>query len=75
VAPEGRRFQRGDAFKRMLHSLRSRREEEIAQLEAAIEKARVAGLDAAVVDELSAVRDRWREPLERADGRQNASST
>jgi methyl-accepting chemotaxis protein len=56
----------GDAFKHMVVALRARREEEVAQLDAAIEKAREANVEADVIAALTGVRDRWREPLDKS---------
>ncbi len=54
----------GDAFKHMVVSLRERREEELAQLDAAIEKGRAAKIDGAVLADLDALRDRLRATLD-----------
>lgn len=54
----------GDAFKDMVASLRDRREDELAQLDAAIEKAREVSIDEAVLADLVALRDRLRTTLD-----------
>ncbi len=54
----------GDAFKRMVTSLRERREDELAQLEAAIEKTREGGAGDEAIGDLEALRDRLRTALE-----------
>jgi hypothetical protein len=54
----------GDAFKRMVIALRERREDELAQLDAAIEKAREKNVDDGVVGELTALRDRLERTLQ-----------
>lgn len=53
----------GDAFRDMVEALRERREEELAQLDEAIEKAREAGIDASVLEELDAFRERLHTTL------------
>ena len=54
----------GEAFKRMVASLRERREEELAQLDEAIEKAKAKDADDEVVASLQALRDRLQATLE-----------
>ena len=54
----------GDAFKSMVAALRTRREEELAQLDAAIEKARDAEIDEAVLAELTDLRERLQATLD-----------
>lgn len=54
----------GDAFKEMVSSLRERREDELAQLEAAIDKGTKAGVDADLLADLSALRERLRATLD-----------
>lgn len=53
----------GEAFKRMVVSLRTRREGEVAQLDALIEKARESGVDKAVLEEMTALREKMHEPI------------
>lgn len=53
----------GDAFKSMVEALRTRREDELAQLEAAIEKARLGLSEAEILAELEALRERLRSTL------------
>lgn len=53
----------GQAFRRMLQSLRERREEELAQLEEAIAEAKSSHADEAVVAKLDALRERLETTL------------
>jgi nitrogen fixation/metabolism regulation signal transduction histidine kinase len=53
----------GEAFKRMVASLRERREEELTQLEEAIEEAKSAGADEAVLEKLDALKERLEATL------------
>jgi methyl-accepting chemotaxis protein len=53
----------GEAFKRMVLSLRERREEELAQLDEAIEAAKKNDADEAVIAKLDALRDRLEATL------------
>lgn len=54
----------GDAFKTMVTSLKARREEELAELDAAIDKARDGGLEGDALDSLVSLRDRLQRTLE-----------
>lgn len=54
----------GEAFKRMVTALRERREDELAQLDSAIEKARENAVDEDVLNDLVAIRDRLRATLD-----------
>lgn len=54
----------GEAFKTMVASLRERREEELAQLDEAIEKAQEKDADEEVLASLQALRDRLKATLE-----------
>lgn len=54
----------GEAFKRMVTSLRERREEELAQLDEAIGKAKSTDADAEVIASLETLRDRLKATLE-----------
>lgn len=54
----------GAAFQRMVDALRSRQEEEIAELDAIVEKAEADGADEAMIEKLSALRDRMKAALE-----------
>jgi nitrogen fixation/metabolism regulation signal transduction histidine kinase len=54
----------GDAFKAMVAALRDRREDELSQLESAIAKGRETGVDASVLADLQALRDRLRATLD-----------
>ncbi len=54
----------GDAFKTMVAALKQRREEELAELESAIEKATAAGLEGDALESLVLLRDRLQRTLE-----------
>lgn len=54
----------GDAFKTMVSALRVRREEELVELDGAIDKARTAGLEGEPLEALIALRDRLQRTLE-----------
>lgn len=54
----------GDAFKNMVSALKTRREEELEDLDGAIEKARGAGLEGEALDALVSLRDRLQRTLE-----------
>lgn len=54
----------GDAFKRMVVSLRTQREDELAELARAIDKAKAASVDATVIADLEALRDRLERALQ-----------
>jgi hypothetical protein len=53
-----------EAFQEMIVSLRSGQERQIAMLEAAIERARVAGVPADAIADIESVRDRMRAALD-----------
>jgi hypothetical protein len=52
-----------EAFQEMIISLRAAQEREIALLEAAIDRAKAAGLPAEAIADLESVRDRMRAAL------------
>ncbi|MBX3270929.1 MAG: HAMP domain-containing protein [Sandaracinaceae bacterium] len=54
----------GEAFQQMVKALRDRQEEEIAELEAILERAGDEGVDDEVVAKITALRDRMRAALE-----------
>jgi len=54
----------GDAFGRMVEALRSRQEEEIAEIDAIATKAEEDGVDEAIVERLTDLRDRMKAALE-----------
>ena len=53
-----------EAFQKMVHSLREYNQRDLEQLEAALAKARDAGVAAEVLGEFETVRDRLRKSLE-----------